>query len=111
MGYFTESGRYADTEELVLNPSGPLSADENTAAVELGDRATVRLTLDVTAVDSALDVDIETSEDGSTWRVAGSFTQATEVTSERKIFTVDRFVRAAYDVTGNATCTLRGEAV
>lgn len=118
MSYTMKNGRHADTEEVVLNPSAALiSVDEYTAARELGDRSTLRLTLAVTAVstDDTLDVVIETSDDGVTWYTAGSFTQATAATTERKIFMVSRFVRALFNVGGASAvsigCTLRGEAV
>lgn len=90
---------------LDLVPAAAQVGDDEGGAVKVGDRGTARLTLAVTAVtgvDPELDVDLETSEDGENdWRVAGSFTQATEPGSERLSFGgLDRYVRAAWDIAG-----------
>lgn len=116
MGYDMKSGEYAATQDISLNPlEGQLTVDGYSQEFEVGDSGVVRLLLDVTAVSGAdtLDVDLETSHDGITWYVAGSFTQATAPASERKCFAVDRFVRAHFNVTGSGVaidCTLTGEA-
>jgi hypothetical protein len=61
-----------------------------------------------------LDVTIQTSADGTTWRTLGTFTQATVAGEERKSFAgCDRFVRAIYDLGGTgaaATFSVRGDA-
>lgn len=116
MGYFKSDGRYANTEPLSLSPSAALTEDANGASVELGDRAVARLTLAATAVSAGdtLDVTVQTSSDGSTWYTSGAFTQVTTTGSETKLFLLDRFVRAVYNVTGSdvsITCSLTGEAV
>lgn len=98
------NGRWADTVALDLSPSAPIAVDGNSSAVELGDRAVARLTLSVTSVSPSdvLDVTIQTSPDGTNWYTSGTFTQATTTGSERKLFQLDRYVRAAYNVTGSA---------
>lgn len=116
MGYNMANGRWANTLDLNLDPSSQaLAADEYSPAIETGDRAVARLTLDVTSVSDgdSLDVTIQTSPDGTNWYTSGTFTQATGVTNERKLFMLDRFVRAHFNVTGfdvEIAATLRGEA-
>lgn len=114
----TSNGRFIKSVELDLSPAAAITEDVKSAKTyELGDKAVARLFLDVTAVSSGetLDVTLETSADGVTWYSAGTFTQATGTTSERKAFAIDRFIRADFNLTSNGapsvTCTLRGEAV
>lgn len=122
MGYAMSSGRWADTQDLNLNPSegAALTTDGYSAAVEVGDRAVARLRLLTTSVSSSdvVDVTIQTSHDGVTYYTSGTFTQvATTIDAtwdQRKTFLLDRFVRAHYNVTGAAVSiaiTLTGEAV
>jgi len=116
MGYTKQSGKWADTRDVDFSPPAALDADALSVVIELGDRGTLRLVLDVTAVSSAdtLDVAIETSREGVTWYSAGTFTQVTAVSTQRKTFVIDRFIRANYDVGGSAISiafTLKGEAV
>lgn len=119
MGYYlTSNQRYIDTLDINLDPEeGQLTTDGYSAnTYEMGEKRVVCLTLDATAVSSAdtLDVTIQTSRDGTTWYSAGAFTQVTSIGSESKIFVVDRYLRAHFDVTGSDVaidCTLRGEAV
>lgn len=116
MGYEMQDGTYAATSPISLNPlEGQLTVDGYSQVLEMGDDSVVRLFLDVTAVSTSdtLDVNLETSHDGTTWYVAGSFTQATAPASERKCFAVDRFIRAHFNVTGSDVaidCTLTGES-
>lgn len=117
MGYTTQNGRYADVESIKLNPlEGQLTQDGYSPVIELGDRRILRLELDVSAVSDSdtLDVEIQCSADGKTgWYPVGSFTQATDVTNERQVVMLDRFVRAFFNVGGSGVaidCTLVGEA-
>lgn len=119
MGYTMGDGRHADTDEVTLLASAARTQDFDGSAVEVGDRGTLCLTLDVTAKagtnSPTLDVSIETSEDGeSDWRLLGSFSQKTAVGSERKSFVgADRFVRATGTIAGtnpSFTFSLSGEA-
>lgn len=113
-----DAGRFINAKPLNLNPleGSAVTVDGYSAVVELGDARVARLKLDVTAVstDDTLDVNVETSSDGITWYTSGSFTQATGVTSEQKLFMLDRFVRAHYNVGGSdvsIAATLVGEVV
>lgn len=116
MGYPTKSGRWADTVSLTLVASAPRTATANGAAVEVADKGVARLLLDTTAVSGTtptLDVVIQTSQDGTTWRAAHTFTQATAIGQQRASFTVDRFVRATWTVDGTTpsfTFAVTGEA-
>ena len=116
MGYSTKSGRWANTQALVLAASAARTATGNGSAVEIGDKAVARLLLDVTArtgTTPTLDVTIQTSYDGTTWRNAGTFTQATAVGQQRGSFMLDRYVRAAWTIGGttpNFTFSIAGEA-
>lgn len=117
MGYHKANGGYADTQDLTLFASASRTATVTGTAHETGDRRVARLKLDVTAASGTtptLDVDIETSRDGVTWYVSGSFTQATGVTSEEKLFMLDRFVRPKATIGGTTpdfTFSVAGETV
>ena len=98
-GYRTSSGRFHEVVPLTLAESALRATSSNGDAVELGDKPCARLTLDVTAKAGTLptlDVVIQTSKDNITWYTSGAFTQATDVTSERKCFCLDRYVRALW---------------
>lgn len=115
-GYTMKNGQFANCRKLNLSPAPALAADAYSPWVELGDHRAVSLFLDVTSVSASdtLDVTIQTSKDGVTAETAAvaAFTQATEVTSQWKHFTANRFIRAFFDVAGSAIaidCTLTGE--
>lgn len=117
-GYTRGDGMFVALNHLDLSPSAALTEDIDSAAVELGGPRGVALTLDVTAVstDDTLDVTIEASATGAfagEERVVATFTQATDVTSQRLSFVGDRYIRAAYNVTAAAdpsiSCTMKGE--
>lgn len=117
MSYTTASGRHADTLEVFL-ASGNFVGSGNGSAVELGDRGTLRLQLDVTDASGetpTLDVEVQTSFDGTNWRALGSFAQRTTEASERKSFSgADRFVRVSYTLGGTDPAfsfSVQGEAV
>ena len=117
MGYSTKSGRWANTVDLMLAASAARTANGNGNVAEPGDRGVARLTLNITAASGTsptLNVTVQTSHDGVTWRSAGSFTQATGVSVQRATFNIDRFVRATWTVGGTTpsfTFSLTGEAV
>lgn len=117
MGYATKSGRWANTVDLPLAASAARTATGTGSAVEPGDRGVARLFLNVTAASGTsptLNVTIQTSNDGSTWRSAGTFTQATAVSSQRATFNIDRYVRATWTIAGTTpsfTFSITGEAV
>jgi hypothetical protein len=115
MGYFKEDGGYADTDECFL-ASGVLAATQNGTSIPAGDRATVRLALDVTAITGSptLDVTIETSEDQLVWTTVAVFAQASGVIRLRKVFSgLDKYVRARETLggTGTVTRTIKGAFV
>lgn len=118
MGYTMQNGRWADTEPVTPLPAGTRAETVTGEWIELGDRQTLRLTLDVSAAseegDETLDVAIETSPDKTTVVAVGSFTQADAVSSERKVFAgLDRFVRAKGSIAGSDpsfTFSVAGEA-
>lgn len=118
MGYQMASGQYANTRDVEVQASVTRTATANGAAVEVGDRGTLRLLLDVTArsgTSPSMTVAIETSYDGTTWRSVASFAAATAVGTERKSFTgIDRYVRAVATISGTSpsfTYSVSGEAV
>lgn len=117
MGYSTKSGRWASTLDLPLAASAARTATGNGSAFEPGDKAIARLRLNVTAAagtSPTLNVTIQTSHDGTTWRSAGTFTQATAVSEQRAAFSIDRFVRATWTIAGTSpsfTFSITGEAV
>lgn len=118
MSYTTAKGRSADTLALSLHDSAARTATGTGSSYELGDRGVLRLLLDVTAASGTsptLDVAVETSYDGSTWRSVAAFAQKTAAGTERKSFSgCDRFVRITYTIGGTTpsfTFSVSGEAV
>ena len=117
----TTSGRALRSADVTLHASGPETATGSSAGVELGDAATVRLLLDVTAASGTtptLDITIETSFDNGVtdaWRSLGTFAQKTAVSSERKSFGgCDRWIRSRRVITGTTpslTYSITGEGV
>jgi hypothetical protein len=116
------NGHRTRGQTVTLKASGATTTTGTTAAVELGDKGTLRVKLDVTAVSGTsptLTVTLQTSSDSGSsdsWRTLGSaLTQATGVSSQYVSFGgVDRFVRASYVVGGSTpsvTWSLIGEAV
>lgn len=90
-----------------LKTSGAVTADSQSDSVDLGNRRTLDLFLDVTAAsgtDETLDVTVQHSHDNATWVTLGTFTQATGVTSQRKTFgPCMRYVRYDYNIGGTDT--------
>lgn len=116
-GYFVGGQRSAHTFDVSML-SATATATGTGAAIELGDLATLRLDLTVSAASGttpSLTVSIETSKDGSTWRSLGSFVAATTTTSERKSFVgCDRYARVSYTISGTTpsfTFSVKGEAL
>lgn len=114
----TADGRYIGGRAITLQASVVKTASFVSATQEPGDLGVVRLTLAVTAASGTtptLDVVVETSLDGTTWRSLGAFTQKTIVASERKSFSgVDRYIRANATVAGTTpsfTYSIAGLAV
>lgn len=117
MGYNTRSGKWADTDNVTVQPSVTKTATFSGNAVEVGDKGSACLDLVVTAASGSsptLDVAIQTSSDASTWRAVAAFAQKIATGSERKSFTgLDRFVRAVGTIGGGSpsfTYSVSGEA-
>src|SRR6185369_11953998 len=124
MTYRTESGRYADTvpvaflgsgghEKGAADATGTISATGSSPVIELGDRASLRLTALITAVagtSPTLDITVLTCDTrAGTFRSLGTFTQITGVGSSKKSFGgLDRFVRLDYVIGGTASPSFAG---
>lgn len=107
MPLMASTGRALRSTDVILHASGAETATGNGTAVELGDKGTVRLKLDVTAASGTtptLDVTIETSSDNGvsdSWRSLGTFAQKTGVSAEFKSFPgCDQFVRSRRTIGG-----------
>lgn len=114
--FTTAQGQHADIDPVTLHASAARTASGQGPAVAVGDRGVLRLLLDVTAATAptSLDVVVETSYDGSTWRSLGAFAQRTAAAqSERKSFSgCDRYARVNYTIVGTSfTFAVTGEAV
>lgn len=117
MGYSLRSGKWAESENAVIQGAVTRTASLVGNGVEVHGKGIVCLDLNVTAASGTtptLDVAIETSKDGTNWRSLGSFAQKTGVSSERKSFVgVDRFIRANAAIGGTTpsfTYSVSGEA-
>lgn len=121
-GYFSGTdNRFRETANVCLAAAANLTASAAGPEIEIGDKGTLRLTLDVTAHTGGgdtLDITLQTSKDKAVadpWRSIGTFTQAVGVTSEAKSFSgADRFVRYNATLAGagvDVTFTIDGEAV
>ena len=114
----TASGQHADIDQVVLQASATHTVTGNGTGVAVGDRGTLRLLLDVTAVSGtspSLTVTVETSYDNVTWRSLGAFAAKTAVGTERKSFPgCDRYARVVRTISGTTpsfTSSVTGEAV
>jgi len=106
MGYLMSNGRWANCVDLTLLASATKTTTGNGDAVEVGDARCARVTLEATAVsgtDPGLTVSLQGSPDGTNWYTIGAFTEVTDTGSERKVFPCDRFLRAAWAITGEDT--------
>lgn len=96
-------------------PSAARTTNGNSGTLD-ADGSVVSLLLDVTAASGTtptLNLTVEESDDGTTWRSAGTFAQKTAVSQERKSFSVaGRYYRIAWTVGGttpNFTFSVTGE--
>lgn len=107
-----QRNRFGRSQPVELAASALRNASGNGQTFATGP-GVVALTLDVTAevAGTSLDVTVETSADGVTWRSAGTFAQLAGVGSERKTFMVDNYVRAAWAIVGTSfTFSIAGDA-
>lgn len=115
---YNERNEWISLIETILAASAEREENGQGEAVDMGDRSTLRLTLNVSAVEGtapSLAVAVETSEDGSTaWREAGAFTARSTTGSQRIVVPgCDRYVRAAWYIDGTTpafTFSVLGEA-
>lgn len=103
---FGADGLVIHGRRVVLAASGARTSNSSGPHHPTRDDDTARLTLDVTAsggTTPTLDVDIETSPEGTSWSTVDSFTQATGTNSQRLVVSnLDRFVRVAWTIGGTA---------
>jgi len=119
--YHARTGDYCDTETLPTFESGTIASGTITAvnseSIELGDRATLRLTATVDTIhaDDDLAIAVQGSQDGSTWFTIGTFTTVDGAAgSESRVYPCARYVRIAFQKTGTngaASASVTGEAV
>lgn len=114
------AGQLYEEDEVELLAAGTRTASGTSDVYELGDRSTLRLDLDVTAVSGTaprLHVQVETRKAyaSGTWRVVDAFDIATAVGAQRRAMGgCDRFVRVAYTLEGTTPSfafSVSGEAV
>jgi len=104
--YGPRAGQFYEEDEVTLMASAARTSSTTSEIYEVGDKGTLRLDLDITAVSGttpSMHVQIETRESYSTgtWRVVDAFGPKFVVGSERRSMSgLDRFVRAV--------CTLAG---
>lgn len=118
MSYVKQNGEFADTKEATLAASAARTTSADGPSVELGDRGVLRLDLTVSAASGtlpSLQVDVQTSKDGTTWRAIGGFTALAAAGTQRASFPgCDRFARASWTISGTTpsfTFSVDGEAV
>ncbi len=109
------------SDVVLAEPGTVVTATANgTTVLKPVNKATARLVLDVTAASGttpSLTVNVQTSYDnGDTdaWRTVASFAAKTGVAKERKSFSIDRYVRLSYTVSGTTpsfTFGVTGEIV
>lgn len=118
--YGPRAGQLYEEDEVELLASGTRTASGTSEVYELGDRSTLRLDLDVTAVSGTaprLHVQVETRKAyaSGAWRVVDAFDIATAVSAQRRAMGgCDRFVRVAYTLEGTTPSfafSVSGEAV
>ncbi len=115
--YGPRAGQHYDQDDITLLISALRSASGVSDTYEVGDRGTLRLDLDVTAVSGSGTVhcQIETRPlyGSGDWRVVDAFPVQSAAGSVRRTMAgCDRFVRVVYTIGGTSvTFSLTGEAV
>lgn len=108
MSYVRSDGTFVYTEGFspAAIPSAARTTSGNGVAYETGDRVEVRgLVLDVTAASGtspSLTVNVQTSDDNTTWRTLQSFTAVTAAPANQHLSVggLDRFMRFSWTITG-----------
>lgn len=118
--YGERAGQAYEEDTLTLIASSARTTSTTSDTAEVGDKGTLRLDLDITAVSGTaprLHVQIETRKayGSGTWRVVDAFEIASAVSSQRRTMSgCDRFVRAVCTLSGTSpsfTFSLTGESV
>ena len=111
------SGQHYEQDEITLLTSAARTASGVSNTYEVGDKGTLRLDLDVTAVSGGgtVHAQIETRKEygSGDWRVVDAFPVQSAAGSVRRTMAgCDRIVRAVYTIGGTSvTFSLTGEAV
>lgn len=118
MSFAKDSNVIVDGAPVVLADSGVRTANGSGSPMAMGERSTLRLTLNVTAASGGtptMTASVQHSEDGQSWSNHSSFTAATGTGTQRKVFGgLDRFVRVSWTVGGTTpsfTFAVYGELV
>lgn len=113
-------GQFYEEDDVTLLASATRTTSGTSEVYEVGDKGTLRLDLDVTAVSGTaprLHVQIETRKAyaSGTWRVVDAFDVATAVSAQRRAMSgCDRHVRVVYTLEGTTPSfafSVSGEAV
>lgn len=107
------AGDAYDQDDIILSSSATKTVAGNGDSYELGDRGTMRLALDVTALTGTLHVQVQTRNSSSdTWRTIEAFPVATAVgVAYRTFYGCDRYVRTQHTPSSSATFSVTGNAV
>lgn len=109
MPYVKSDGTYVYTESTgaLFATQTAVTGAGNTSAQEVGQRATARLTLNVTAASGttpSITVNIQSSPDNSTWTTLASFpAQIAVATAHQNFGPLDRYVRAQWGAPSGTT--------
>ena len=110
------AGQSYEQDDVTLFASAAVTAGAAGDSYELGDRGTLRLTLDVTALAASgeLRVQVETrNSSADAWRPVGSFAPASDVgATDTTVPGLDRYARIFFGLSGaSATFSVSGNAV
>lgn len=108
MPYTKSDGTYVYSEGLgaAVVTSAARTTTGNGSSIETGDRVEVRgLVLDVTAASGtgpSLTVNVQTSDDNTSWRTLQSFTAVTAAPANQHLSVggMDRYLRFSWTITG-----------
>lgn len=118
--YGPRIGQHYEEDDITLMASAARTASTTSDTYEVGDKASLRLDLDITAASGTtptLHVQIETraAYSSGTWRVVDAFGPKTATGSERRTMAaLDKFVRVVCTIGGTSpsfTFSLTGTAV
>ena len=103
---FGPSGPIAGEPLVVVSGGTTQTTSTDGSPVWVGAHDTARLDLDITAKSGttpSLTVAIQSSPDGSTWTTVASFSAASTVSTQHKVFSgLDQWVRASTTISGTS---------